>query len=103
MDVCARISPAARDRLRPVGSGRAHLAADARVAFVHTDAADFLQQAEGHGGVYVIDDMDPQPNWPPGHATKVAGLLARLEADARLRITKLTWASGIVIALKVAG
>lgn len=27
------------------------------------------------GGIYIIDDMLPQPNWPDGHAAKVEELL----------------------------
>ncbi|ATC31571.1 methyltransferase domain-containing protein [Caulobacter vibrioides] len=50
------------------------------------------------GGVYVIDDMSPQPNWPEGHQANVDGLLARLEARADLVVTRLAWASGLVLA-----
>jgi predicted O-methyltransferase YrrM len=50
------------------------------------------------GGLYVIDDMSPQSNWPEGHQANVDGLLARLEARADLVVTRLAWASGLVLA-----
>lgn len=52
------------------------------------------------GGLYVIDDMLPQPNWPEGHADKAAELIATLEDLAGFQVTKLSWASGLVIAAK---
>ncbi|MGE0823108.1 MAG: O-methyltransferase [Candidatus Binatia bacterium] len=52
------------------------------------------------GGLYIIDDMLPQPNWPPGHEEKVAALIATLEQRADLMTTKLRWASGVLIATK---
>jgi hypothetical protein len=45
--------------------------------------------------------MDPQPTWPPGHEAKVAALLHDLTARREMRVTKLSWASGIVIATRV--
>ena len=50
------------------------------------------------GGLYVIDDLLPQPNWPHYHAPKVAALVAQLEHDRRLVLCKLCWSSGIIIA-----
>jgi len=50
------------------------------------------------GGLYVIDDLLPQPNWPHDHAPKVAALVAQLEHDRRLVLCKLCWSSGIIIA-----
>jgi predicted O-methyltransferase YrrM len=52
------------------------------------------------GGLYVIDDMLPQANWPEGHAEKAADLVAALERLEGLHVTKLSWASGIIIAAK---
>jgi predicted O-methyltransferase YrrM len=52
------------------------------------------------GGFYVIDDMLPQPNWPPGHAEKVAPLLRQLASHKFLAIVPLAWASGVVVAVK---
>jgi predicted O-methyltransferase YrrM len=52
------------------------------------------------GGIYIIDDMLPQANWPEGHAGKVANLIAYLDSRADLILTKMAWASGIVIAVK---
>ncbi|RYE09191.1 MAG: SAM-dependent methyltransferase [Sphingobacteriaceae bacterium] len=52
------------------------------------------------GGLYLIDDMLPQENWPEGHAEKAAQLLKDLEQRTDITITKLNWASGIVIAVK---
>lgn len=52
------------------------------------------------GGLYVIDDLLPQPNWPAGHAAKVTQLIATLEQRPELCITKLNWSTGILIAAK---
>lgn len=52
------------------------------------------------GGFYVIDDMLPQTNWLEGHEIKVASLVAELDNRSDLTITKLNWASGIIIATK---
>lgn len=52
------------------------------------------------GGLYVIDDMLPQANWIEGHESNVEALIADLEGRRDLIITKLAWASGIVVATK---
>ena len=52
------------------------------------------------GGLYIIDDMLPQPNWPDGHAEKAVKLVADLEAREDLLLTKLLWATGIIIGVK---
>ncbi|MCC8425759.1 O-methyltransferase [Mucilaginibacter sp. UR6-11] len=52
------------------------------------------------GGIYIIDDMLPQQNWPDGHANKVTDLLAYLDSRDDLAITKLGWATGVVIITK---
>lgn len=54
------------------------------------------------GGMYVIDDLLPQPNWPDGHAPKVPKLIDALERDPRLKVCKLSWSSGIIVAACVA-
>jgi predicted O-methyltransferase YrrM len=53
------------------------------------------------GGMYIIDDMLPQENWPEGHAEKALKLEKYLEKRADLKLTKLNWATGIMIAVKV--
>ncbi len=53
------------------------------------------------GGLYIIDDMLPQENWPEGHADKALNLEKYLEKRADLKLTKLNWATGIIIAVKV--
>jgi predicted O-methyltransferase YrrM len=111
---------------RLLSIARRHLGSDERVSFVAADGNRFLRENQGRrfdlifadtwagkyesldaaldllaaGGLYVIDDMIPQPTWPPGHEAKVAGLLSSLSARRELRLTKLTWASGIVIAAR---
>ncbi len=52
------------------------------------------------GGLYILDDMLPQPNWPDGHAEKAAKLVADLEARHDLQITKQHWATGIIVGVK---
>ena len=52
------------------------------------------------GGLYIIDDMLPQPNWPDGHQEKATGLIEYLETKENLLLTKQVWATGIIIATK---
>ncbi len=103
-----------------------HLGDDSRLSVVCTDGDDFLRSIKGArfdfifadtwsgkyrlleealdlvapSGFYVIDDMLPQPNWPEGHAEKAASLIATLEQRQDFRITKLSWASGIILAVR---
>ena len=52
------------------------------------------------GGLYIIDDMLPQPNWPDGHHEKAINLIATLEKREDLILTKQVWSTGIIIAVK---
>jgi len=54
------------------------------------------------GGFYVIDDMLPQTNWPPGHERRVDALLDTLAAHRDFEILRMAWASGLVIAVRKA-
>lgn len=106
-----------------------HLSDDARVTFHTMDGDAFIQSLSEQqqtfdlifadtwpgkfwlleetlsllkiGGLYVIDDLLPQPNWPEGHAAKVAQLIATLEQRQNLRVTKLNWSTGLMLATKI--
>jgi len=104
-----------------------NLGADPRLKVVCSDGDDYLRALRGEhfdfifadtwtgkyrllhdalellnpGGLYVIDDMLSQPNWPEGHAEKVADLVATLEQMEGFRVTKLSWASGVILATKL--
>lgn len=52
------------------------------------------------GSMYVIDDMLPQANWVEGHESNVKTLIADLENRQDLVVSKLAWASGIIVATK---
>ena len=52
------------------------------------------------GGLYVIDDLLPQPNWMEGHQKKVENLIAELDARKDLSLIKMNWSTGILIATK---
>jgi predicted O-methyltransferase YrrM len=52
------------------------------------------------GGLYIIDDMLPQPNWPDGHHEKAIKLIQYLEMRSDLHLTKQVWSTGIVVAVK---
>ena len=54
------------------------------------------------GGIYLIDDMLPQESWPQDHAPKVQDLISELERRKDLYVTKLNWATGIIICTKIA-
>lgn len=53
-----------------------------------------------HHGILVLDDLNPQPGWPDGHGEKVSALIAQLDQRSDLRILKLDWSTGIIIATK---
>jgi len=106
-----------------------HLGDDARVTFVLQDGGRWLEslQAESRtfdlvfadtwagkythldealalvrvGGLYVVDDMLPQPSWPPEHAPKVERLVETLAARSDLHLTMMTWSTGLIVAAKV--
>ncbi len=65
--------------------------------FSHLDAALSLLRA---GGMYVIDDLLPQPNWPADHAPKVSQLITELESRPGFESTSLAWSSGIMIVVR---
>jgi len=52
------------------------------------------------GGLYILDDMLSQSNWPDGHQEKAMRLLELLDERTDLNLTRQCWATGIVIASK---
>jgi predicted O-methyltransferase YrrM len=109
-----------------VAVARRHLGTDFRVTFHVMDGAAFIgQPAAGRfdliyadawpgkfthldetlsllrgGGIYVIDDLLPQPNWPEGHAPKVPALISAIERRAGFMTVQLSWASGLMLAVR---
>jgi predicted O-methyltransferase YrrM len=109
-----------------VAVARRHLEADGRVTFHVMDGAVILAAWAGSGfdviyadawpgkfsqlddalallrpgGMYVIDDLLPQANWPDGHAAKVPLLIDALESRAGFTTVKLAWASGLMIVVR---
>ncbi|PNY80387.1 O-methyltransferase [Deinococcus koreensis] len=53
------------------------------------------------GGIYFIDDLLPQPNWPDGHQAKVDGLQQSLLARTDLQCVELNWATGLMVCVKL--
>ena len=112
-----------------VAVAQRHLGSDRRVTFLITDGADFLRRpARGPfdliyadawpgkfsqldealsllrpGGMYVIDDLLPQPNWPEGHAPKVPALMDDIERRGEFVTVRLAWASGLMLVVRRAG
>jgi predicted O-methyltransferase YrrM len=109
-----------------VAIARRHLGADTRVTFHVIDGAEFLvRPSTGHydliyadawpgkfthldealgllrnGGIYVIDDLLPQSNWPDDHPPKVAALIASLEPRPEFTTVKVAWASGLMLVVR---
>jgi predicted O-methyltransferase YrrM len=105
---------------------KAHLGSDSRLQLICTDGAtwvetnidqryDYIFADTWHGkylmldevlamlnkgGLYIVDDMAPQPNWPEGHSDKVDRLIETLEDRDDLILTKQAWASGVIVAVK---
>lgn len=105
---------------------RRHLGDDRRITFHLADAAAFLERPHPYGfdlifadawpgkfpqrdlalshlrigGIYVVDDLLPQPNWPQGHSSYVSALIADLERRPEFITTKLAWASGLMVVVR---
>lgn len=103
-----------------------HLGSDTRLKIVNQDGGEWIEQNARQkfnfifadtwhgkylmlrevlamlkvGGIYFIDDMLPQDNWPKGHFEKAERLAAELEKRSDFLVTKLNWGSGVMIAVK---
>ena len=53
------------------------------------------------GGIYIIDDMNPQPNWPEGHQAKATHLTQYLLSRSDLQCSQLDWSTGVILATKI--
>lgn len=53
------------------------------------------------GGFYIIDDINPQSNWPEGHQEKVEKLIHFLESKQDFSMTKIDWSTGVIIMTKL--
>ncbi|REA63740.1 SAM-dependent methyltransferase [Dyadobacter luteus] len=102
------------------------LGEDERLTLIETDGADWVEANKNRkydyifadtwhgkyllldevlamlnpGGLYIIDDMLPQPNWPEGHDLKASRLIDYLDSRNDLFLTKQVWATGIIVAVK---
>jgi predicted O-methyltransferase YrrM len=126
MDADARLVTVDNDAT-VLGIARGHLGDDPRIRILNEDGAEFLASVRverfdlifadawpgkftdldralallAPGGLYVIDDLLPQPSWPEGHAPRVPELVAELESRAELAVVDLDWATGVVIAARL--
>ena len=66
--------------------------------FSHLDVA---LEALAPNGLYLIDDLLPQDNWPKNHQPRVEALLAALEAMDGFALSYLNWASGLAVVYKL--
>ena len=127
MDAVATLDTVDNDS-NAVAVAQRHLGDDRRVMFHVTDGAEFLEQAPvslydliyadawpgkfSHldaalallkpGGIYCIDDLLPQPNWPEGHAPKVPVLIDDIERRHGFVTVKLAWGSGLMLVVREA-
>ncbi|MFC3835543.1 MULTISPECIES: O-methyltransferase [Deinococcus] len=103
------------------------LGTDPRVTFTVQDGTDWLHAHQGQhddlifadtwpgkfwtldetlsllapGGIYVIDDLLPQANWPDGHQEKVDALRADLNSLTDLHCAFLDDATGLMLCTRI--
>ncbi len=103
-----------------------NLGHDARIHFVEQDGTEFLHNTQtlsfdlifadalpgkfnelddalsllADGGVYIVDDLLPQDNWPEDHAPKVPVFIDNMMARGDLAVEYWEWSSGILLARK---
>ena len=104
-----------------------YLRADKRVVFHTQDAGAFLERAGAgeydfifadawpgkyshlqyslnvlkKGGIYLVDDMLPQSNWPDGHQKRVDAFLAFFRRLNGYAMNYMNWASGVAVITKM--
>ncbi len=102
---------------------RGFFAADKRVSIVCVDGAEWIKSNQDKkfdlifadawpgkyntldeallllkiGGIFLIDDMIQQPNWPAGHHDNVENLVEYLSSRKDLQLTKMNWSTGLII------
>jgi predicted O-methyltransferase YrrM len=112
-----------------VAIARRHLSADPRVAFHVADGGEFIRGIRRKrydvifadawpgkfsqldaalallkaGGIYVVDDLLPQANWPDGQGERVPELLDALESRQDFFVVRMAWASGIALVVRTGG
>lgn len=118
----ARLTSVEADAVRQaVAAG--HLGEDPRVSFRTVDADIWLDTYDGPplslayvdcrpgkfhrlgdivdllepGGLYVVDDLLPQPTWPHDHQLRVDAFLAHLPDVANLQWRTLRWSSSLLL------
>ncbi len=52
------------------------------------------------GGFYFVDDLLPQPTWPPGHGKAVEQLFANLESISDCTLVNMNWSTGLCVAIR---
>ena len=109
-----------------IATASEYFSEDSRVELICADGGDWLQNYSGSmfdlifadswpgkyrelditlqllkvGGIYVIDDMIEQDNWPEGHREKAQDLISELEEKDNFTMVKLNWSTGIIIMTK---
>jgi predicted O-methyltransferase YrrM len=53
------------------------------------------------GGIYVVDDLLPLVTWETEHFNRVSRFISTIEQRRDLKITRLNWASGLLIATRI--
>ncbi len=82
--------------------------ADCSIDFIFADAwpgkfvqLDLALSKLCAGGIYLIDDLLPQTNWPEHHQSNVDELIPDLESKPFLETIKLNWSSGLLLARRI--
>ncbi|MEO8396438.1 MAG: class I SAM-dependent methyltransferase [Chloroflexota bacterium] len=125
MDAKSTLVTIERDE-RVSAVARKYLGGDPRATFLSADAEPFLTQIHdvgfdfifadtfpgkfylleetlgllNPGGLYIIDDLLPQPTWEAEHPANVDRLIDELEERSDLQTLKLSWASGLMVCTK---
>ena len=103
-----------------------HLGEDSRIKIICADGGEWLEQNQDEcydfifadawpgkfshlklalnilskGGVYIIDDLLPQANWPEGHAARIPELISEIKNMADFTSVRMEWASGLMLVVK---
>lgn len=125
MDADARLVTVDVDE-RPMAVARECLGDDTRIAFICDDGGAVLGRtppasfdlvfadswpgkfthldealaAVKPGGIYLADDLDPQPNWPDGHQAAVDAYRAVMRARNDFHVAEMGWSTGLLLAVK---